>query len=498
MNKMLSVYIREQYRYTQEQLIQKLKLPIDEVGEFVNKLRQYGILKTTRNSTNQKVLTDLIDEDIEITDFEIGSNEYLYVFTFVGVVIIGKRVLKCYPKYILEKDQPLEEMKQILKVLEKYKKSKNQEIKFHDLNTDQDPINELSIMLFLLQDYHENGIYNQIHNIIEINGEGEVLWDNTINETQVLISQNRPYYLETKTIYSTYDEENYFKKLHECILTEISQRLEEADLIELLETEPLFFNNNSLEDFGDKEYILYKINQELSIQFNTHKQQILITMYKYICNYYNSKSNIGLSLFGTNSFNLVWEEVCAKTFNNQLDQKLKDLRLPVGLNEEYEKYRNKRLVDIIEKPKWVGYSEDNIMGVNEVKDTLIPDLISIYKKNDLWFFGIFDAKYYTISLTDDKVEHCPGVGDVTKQYLYQLVYIDFIKKHRFENVSNSFLFPTDGMEVKEIGYAYMDIFLNINNDKLKNINVVLLPAIQIFNMYLSNIHINISDEILIL
>ena len=33
-----------------------------------------------------KANTDLIDEDIEIADVEVGENEYLYVFTFVGVV----------------------------------------------------------------------------------------------------------------------------------------------------------------------------------------------------------------------------------------------------------------------------------------------------------------------------------------------------------------------------------------------------------------------------
>ena len=38
-------------------------------------------------------------------------------------------------------------------------------------------------MLFLLQDYYENGIYTNDINIIETNGNGEILWDKTINET---------------------------------------------------------------------------------------------------------------------------------------------------------------------------------------------------------------------------------------------------------------------------------------------------------------------------
>ena len=32
----------------------------------------------------RKDLTDLLDEDIEIADVEVGENEYLYVFTLLG------------------------------------------------------------------------------------------------------------------------------------------------------------------------------------------------------------------------------------------------------------------------------------------------------------------------------------------------------------------------------------------------------------------------------
>ena len=34
-------------------------------------------------------MSELIDEDIEVSDVEIGENEYLYVFTFVGVIVVS-------------------------------------------------------------------------------------------------------------------------------------------------------------------------------------------------------------------------------------------------------------------------------------------------------------------------------------------------------------------------------------------------------------------------
>ena len=48
------------------------------------------------------------------------ANDHLYVFTFVGVIVVLGRVLKCQPKYLQHQSDPIEEMKQVLKVLEKY------------------------------------------------------------------------------------------------------------------------------------------------------------------------------------------------------------------------------------------------------------------------------------------------------------------------------------------------------------------------------------------
>lgn len=56
-------------------------------------------------------MSDLLDEDIEVVDVEIGEREYLYVFTFVGVITVWGIVLKCYPKYILTNNEPLPELK---------------------------------------------------------------------------------------------------------------------------------------------------------------------------------------------------------------------------------------------------------------------------------------------------------------------------------------------------------------------------------------------------
>ena len=148
--------------------------------------------------------------------------------------------------------------------------------------TGNNSFNLLPVLLFLMQDYFENGIYNNSKAIIEANGSGEILWDKTINETFSILSNNRPYYVEIQTKKRINNEYDYFKRLHECILTKVSKELRDADLLALFEITAIELTDESLYEFGDKEYILYRLENELNIQFNTRKQLVLKTLYSYI------------------------------------------------------------------------------------------------------------------------------------------------------------------------------------------------------------------------
>ena len=88
----------------------------------------------------------------------------------------------------------------------------------------------MAVILFLLNDYYEYGIYTNSEDIVEVNGEGEILWGKTIDESFALIEDNRPYYMELYTGKTVDDDMDYFKRLHECVLTECSHQLHEAQL----------------------------------------------------------------------------------------------------------------------------------------------------------------------------------------------------------------------------------------------------------------------------
>ena len=454
---------------------------------ILKRLKEYGVLKAVKCSDLQKDLTDLVDEDIEIADVEIYENEYLYVFTFVGVITIEGRVLKCYPKYLAHDLEPVDELKQVLKVLEKYN-SKEQIIRMYNDTSDSSAFNMLAVMLFLLQDYYDYGPYTNTQDIIEINGDGDILWDKTINETFTLLSNNRSFYPELFTRKRTIDDFDYFKRLHECILTRCTTELKDADLLELFDIAGVDVSDEELDDFGEKEYILDRIISELNIQYNTRKQLLLKTLYAYVSNSQALDDLDCFSMFGTNSFNLVWEKICAEVMDNQIQKPLAGL--PIPLAEEYKNKRNIRLIDLIDKPVWMSVSKKDALFEKTAKDTLIPDLISIVKDDESYQFIIFDAKYYKIQLEEDKdLRGQPGIESIAKQYLYQLAYKPFIEAHNIKTVKNCFLIPSNEDEISIKGTVILAMLKNLG---LQDIQIRLLPAKMMYNHYLNNTKLDLS------
>lgn len=482
---MISNFVREQKRYTQEELCQIFEASEEKTVSLIRRLKEFGVLKTVKNTKNQRDMSDLADEDIEIAAVEAGENKYLYVFTFVGVIVVAGRVLKCYPKYLLTADAPKDELRQVLKVLEKYaedqktaKNVKEQRIQMFTDSSEDHAFHLLAVLLFLLQDYYENGVYSNTEDVIESNGSGEILWDKTINETFTLLSGNRPYYPDLQTKKRVTDEFDFFKRLHECILTRASEELRDADLLDLFELTEVDLTDEKLDEFGDADYILYRIEKELNTQFNTRKQLVLKTIYAYIDRGGSLYDMDCLSLFGTNSFHCVWETVCAEIMDNKLDKRLGELRLPVPLRPEYD--RRRKLISLIEKPLWTATNK-------RADDTLIPDLITIAENQ----FIIFDAKYYNVQLERGSApKGQPGIESVTKQYLYQLAYQNFISAHNFSVIRNCFLMPTEKKKIEDRGEVLMNMLSDLG---LENIKVRLLPADMAYDHYLSGRKLDISQ-----
>ena len=90
----ISKYVREQQRYTKNDLKNIFSMDETTVEKFIKNLKAFGVLKRVKNNENQFEMSDLVEDDIEISDEAAVSGECLYVFTYVGIITCGSRVIR--------------------------------------------------------------------------------------------------------------------------------------------------------------------------------------------------------------------------------------------------------------------------------------------------------------------------------------------------------------------------------------------------------------------
>ena len=104
--------------------------------------------------------------------------------------------------------------------------------------------------------------------MIEINGEGQILWERTIDESNPYMNNGVPVYLDMHTQINILDESDTIRRLHAAIITEVGNEIDA-----LLDYINLGFDFNltdeRVSDFGTNDYLLYLLDRELSRQFIT-------------------------------------------------------------------------------------------------------------------------------------------------------------------------------------------------------------------------------------
>lgn len=465
---MNSAYFKELHRYTIDEISNLLKIDKNKIQSFINTFKLNGILKL-----------DKVKSKREKKDY--------YYFKYVGVIIYKNLVIKCYPKYT--KTTKVDEyLRVIMKVIRKYGNNENI-IEIMNGEFQHLEYNLLSIVLFILYDFVDNGLYSNEKDMFILNGEGEIDWNRTIDNTYAFIKNGKPLYLDVYTKTSLNDELNYFRKLHMYVITQCSKILEKSGLDKLFSLPKFYFDIDEYY-FNDINVVLSNIEKELNVQFITRKQVVLQTMYTFLSKRESMTLGYGISIFGTCNFNLVWEKICKFVLDDKLDYSLKNLDIDLDSSYKIEK----TLRNFIDKPLWIPYiKEDNGDFIeHEADKTLIPDGINLFEHNNKKYFILFDAKYYNIIFDKNKICNYPGVGDITKQYLYELSYKNFINDNNFEVIKNLFVFPGDTDEIEFLGNIKMDI---LEKQNLKNITAIKLPAYKIYEMYLRGEKISIINII---
>lgn len=302
--------LQELKPYSWSYLHSVFSLDEDKLDGVLKSLSLRNMIRKLSKNTSKAELEELLGlENIDSLNLELDGS--MYLFKYVGMLTVGNTCLIIYPKYVNELEQDKSNnyrmLKQLIAVIRKYQ-SKQQRQGLGEF-VDSTNFNLLTITLDLIANYLEYGLYRNDKKIIKQNGKGEILWDKTINETTVYFSNGVPVYLDTFTINQENNEQDFFRRLHACVITEACRKMK--DILSIIDVDCISISSEKEEHFGSTEYVVYRLNQEISTQFVTYKQNVLHLIKRYFLQENNREVSDNISFVGTNSFNLVWEDVCS-------------------------------------------------------------------------------------------------------------------------------------------------------------------------------------------
>lgn len=458
------------------ELAQLFGLAIDETDNIVRSLLKRGIVRKCRNGE---------DEQNDISSFDLR-----FKFDYVGLVISHNLLITSYPKYFLEGTPDEGQLRCIFRVLRR-QSNQMQRMPSFDLAGDSSD-DQLSLTLKLLDLYGEYGEYTNYVGSYELNGPGTIDWSRTIALRQPILIDNEPIYVEYDTRKRLRDETDYITRLHRCMLTACSKDLRDWGVADLLSLDDIYLTDEEIGDFGGTEVVGKRLEQERSRQFVTWKLTVLDVLERLVLKRDSPTNEDELECLGTTSFYAIWEGACKVAYGDMLDKHIDEL--DIDLSCKWYPCRSETLLSIIPHPKWTLSDQDG-SAIHETA-TLIPDVITLNSRHDdTKEFCIYDAKYYVPKIGDGSIEKQPGVESVTKQFLYQSAYKDFIKDHEtITSVKNIFLLPTTADEPHYLGHVSFPGVIPEEESPLCNqIDVWQIPAEKVFDAYLENRQLDKED-----
>ncbi len=424
--------------------------------------------------------TDKPADGVETSDEEGAKEDERYLFNFVGIAMVGDLVVIAYPKYFRTGVPSRDELRQIMRILKRDSGRASMPIWVNEGERTDD---KLPVMLALLELYAEYGVYSNFVEGRELNGAGTIDWNRTIGNHLPVLANGYPVYVEYESRKTLRDESDFITRLHRAVLTECSKLLFDAHVADLLSLDEVELSDEEVDEFGDAETLKWRLERERRTQFVDWKIAVLDLLWRYLLNRESAVERSEIHALGTTSFFHLWEEACRTAFGDALNTKLDKLDFP--LKGEWVERKHDTLLSIIEFPKWERRQGDDYIECDPVA-TLIPDTVTFAVDNDgRRAFCIYDAKYYVPSV-GSKIERQPGLESVTKQFLYQSAYKDFVLDHGFDYVVNAFLVPTANDELRELArVSFAKVMGEVEPPFSNYIHMWALPAGEVFDAYLS-------------
>jgi len=327
----------------------------------------------------------------------------------------------------------------------------NDEIETLSFISSTENSNRVALTLFLINDYYENGWYSSEKLVFIDSGENEIDWTKTIESSDAIVSNRTPIYIRTYSRKLVQDEDNYLYHLHQSVVRACYDHLQQTGLNQFFGYPPIETDGNDI--VINDEIAAKCISREINQQYIDSKLATLKALYTYVTADFLSIEGAPIDIYGTRSFHSVWEKVCGYVLGNQYDS----------------------LRQYIAKPRW-----QSIGNTIHSTETLVPDIVFERVLDNRRVFVIVDAKYYSL-VFGRELKNNPGISDLTKQYMYQLAYKNYLQQRNIGIVYNILLFPAEIDYFNDLGTVSIEFLDNLG---LEQIRVVQAPANDFFERYI--------------
>lgn len=298
----------------------------------------------------------------------------------------------------------------------------------------------IDAFIWILNDYINNGIYQNRIRTSAMNKDGKIDWKKTLDNKQYQLTEDSIAIIKP-FVKSNLIQENIITDIHKKSINIASNQIGW-----------LFGINLHLDDSlnYDNELCLNILKSELMITFNDGKKKLLENLIS-VFEGLDKNNNYSLNLdFGTNKFHVIWEYILKLYFNNQ------------AINKFY--------------PKGIYHINNKTI----YSSSLRPDTIHLSSDKRLY---IIDAKYYKYGITFNELD-LPQTDSIQKQITYAEYARNVLD---YKDIKNLFILPTNNNELHfdNIGYALPNWKININQSE--KINIILADITGLIsNQYCKN------------
>ena len=335
--------------------------------------------------------------------------------SFVGLKIIdGSPIIYLPLGYNEEDDITSLDINNLILAIKKYGKNERNYVNINDTYSLDDRFPYFSYK-WIIEDYLNNGYYNELEYEEKISDNGKINWKRTISKPSEFFTKRGPVYTQFVVKKAKVNTDNLITRIHEFCVYESYNKL------------GWLFGNKSkakrpaiiIDSINSSKYIAI-LKEELKNTFKDSKKQLLNNMITVISGVDTTKNNSKTYECGTNSFYSVWEKM---------------------IDRAYSTVKN------IEN--YYPHGEWHINNSVTKNSALQPDTISI--KGNIAY--IIDSKYYSYCNTR-RIDNLPTTDSIQKQITYA-EYLDNNKK--FKDIYNLFVLPghIEGI-IDYIGFATAD------------------------------------------